>query len=156
MIKKIRAIFLIIFEILFAFYRDFRLALILIKSMRNLKEIAKHDITTAQRFRQIVKKTPNKACILFGEETWTFQDIEDYSNKIANLFANKFDLKKGDCVSLFMENKPEYVCIWLGLSKLGVITALINTNLRADSLLYTLTIAKSKCIIYGSTLESGK
>ena len=46
----------------------------------------------------------------------------------------KFHLKKGDCVALFMENKPEYIGIWLGLSKLGVITALINTNLRTHSL----------------------
>ena len=33
--------------------------------------------------------------------------MESYSNKIANLFEETFNLKKGDCVALFMENKPE-------------------------------------------------
>ena len=60
--------------------------------------------------------------------------VEDYATKIARLFSEKFHLKKWDCVALFMENKPEYIGIWLGLSKLGVITALINTNLRTHSL----------------------
>ena len=60
--------------------------------------------------------------------------MEDYATKIARLFSEKFHLKKGDCVALFMENKPEYIGIWLGLSKLGVISALINTNLRTQSL----------------------
>ena len=60
--------------------------------------------------------------------------MEDYTNKIARLFQEKFNLKKGDCVALFLENKPEFIGIWLGLSKLGVITALINTNLRNEAL----------------------
>ena len=43
-------------------------------------------------------------------------------------------LCKGDIIALIMENRKEYVPIWLGLSKIGVITALINTNLCGDSL----------------------
>ena len=56
--------------------------------------------------------------------------MEDYATKVARLFQEKFELKKGDCVALFLENKPEFIGIWLGLSKIGVISALINTNLR--------------------------
>ena len=60
--------------------------------------------------------------------------MEDYATKIAKLFQEKFQLKKGDCVAIFLENKPEFIGIWLGLSQLGVISALINTNLRNQSL----------------------
>jgi acyl-CoA synthetase (AMP-forming)/AMP-acid ligase II len=59
-------------------------------------------------------------------------------------------------VALLMENKPEYVAIWLGLSKLGVITALINTNLTGDSLYHCINVAKAKMLIYESTLEKCK
>ena len=58
----------------------------------------------------------------------------------------------GDCVALIMENQPEQVGIWLGLSKIGVIIAQINTNLRTTPLLHCINIAKSKYIIYGSGL----
>jgi solute carrier family 27 fatty acid transporter 1/4 len=91
---------------------------------------------------------------------WIFNHIiifkvEDYSNKVASLFLKKFNLKKGDCVALLMENKPEYPCIWLGLSKIGVVSAFINTNLRSDALISSISIVKSKIIIYSSGLEDG-
>ena len=51
-----------------------------------------------------------------------------------------------------MENQPEHVGIWLGLSKIGVITALINTNLRSNPLLHSIKVANSKYVIYSSSL----
>ena len=82
--------------------------------------------------------------------------MEDYSNKIANLFMKRFGLKKGDAVALFLENKPEYVATWLGLSKIGVISALINTNLKSQALVHSIKIAQPKAIIYGAELKDCK
>lgn len=59
-------------------------------------------------------------------------------------------------VALFLENKPEYICIWLGLSKLGVIVPLINTNQRLGSLVHSITVAKSQAVIFGTELSDGK
>lgn len=64
--------------------------------------------------------------------------------------------KKGDAVALFLENRPEFVGIWLGLSKLGVITPLINTNLRKNSLLHSINVAKCQAFIYSAELFDGK
>ena len=80
--------------------------------------------------------------------------VEDYSNKVANYFSAQ-GYKKGDSVALFMENRPEYVCLWLGLSKIGVIVALVNTNLRQESLIHSARVANAKAIIYGTELASG-
>lgn len=60
--------------------------------------------------------------------------------------------RKGDCVALLMANRPEYVAIWLGLSKIGVVTALINTNLRRETLLHSIKVANAKAIIVGTEL----
>ena len=103
-------------------------------------------------FRQTVAKHPQKAAFIFEQETWTFQDVEDYSNRIANYFKSQ-GYKKGDVVALFLESCPEFVCIWLGLSKLGVITALINTNLRLDSLRHCVTAADARAIIFATDLS---
>lgn len=51
-----------------------------------------------------------------------------------------------------MENKPEFIGLWYGLSKLGVISALINTNLRNKTLLHSIEIAKPKVLVYGQEL----
>ncbi|XP_012539295.1 long-chain fatty acid transport protein 4 isoform X1 [Monomorium pharaonis] len=100
-------------------------------------------------FRQCVKKHPNKICFVFEDQEWTFQQIEDFSNKIATIFKTH-GYKKGDTIALLLENRPEFVAIWLGLNKLGVITSLINTNLRKTSLLHCINIAKCQALIYGT------
>ena len=53
-------------------------------------------------------------------------------------------------MALLLESCPEFVCMWLGLSKLGVITALINTNLKRDSLWHCVSAVEVKAIIFGT------
>ena len=61
------------------------------------------------------------------ESRLTYKEANELANKIAHCFYDK-GFRKGDVVALIMENRVEYVPIWIGLSKIGVITALINTN----------------------------
>lgn len=131
--------------------RDLNALITLTKVKKKLAFVDKHNINVFDYFYQWVRSQPDKACLVFNESTWTFGDLEDYANKIANLFQ-KNGLKKGDVVALLMENKPEYIGIWLGLSRLGVITACINTNLRSKSLIHSITVAKPKVLIYGSEM----
>jgi solute carrier family 27 fatty acid transporter 1/4 len=146
-----------VYDFLFAIYRDIIGIVFFARMLRRIKQNQKNDLTVAQSFRHLVHKHPNKTCIIIDHnKTWSFRQVDEYSNRVANLFQQRFQLKKGDCVALFMENRPEFVCIWLGLSKVGVITALINTNLKNDSLLHSITVADSKCVIYGNSLEECK
>ncbi len=64
--------------------------------------------------------------------------------------------RKGDTVALFMENRIEYIPLWLGLAKVGVVPALINYNLRGDALLHCIQIASSVGIITSKELEPGR
>ncbi|RZC37226.1 long-chain fatty acid transport protein 4-like [Asbolus verrucosus] len=57
---------------------------------------------------------------------------------------------RGDTIALVLESRPEYVGIWLGLSKIGVVTALVNSNLVADPLVHSLKVSDAKGVIYGS------
>lgn len=77
-----------------------------------------------------------------------------YSNKIARVFQEA-GYRKGDVVGLFVTNRPEYICIWLGLAKLGVITALIGTGLKYLSLKHCVDNVKCKSIIFSGDLEEG-
>ena len=53
-----------------------------------------------------------------------------------------------------MENRPEYVGLWLGLSKVGIVPALINTNLLGQPLIHSIQAASATGLIYGAELES--
>ena len=84
----------------------------------------------------------------------TLQDMNTLSNKVAQYFYNN-KYNKGEAVALLMETCLEYSPIWLGLSKLGVITALINCNLRKATLLHSIKVSNCKAIIVGPELISG-
>ncbi|KAK7791656.1 hypothetical protein R5R35_005068 [Gryllus longicercus] len=109
------------------------------------------NVSVVTKFREQVAKHPNKACYIFEDTVWTFADVEKYSNKVARVFR-KQGLGEGDAVSLVMENRPEFVCLWLGLAKLRVVTALVNTNLRQGPLAHSLRVAKSRAIIASAAL----
>lgn len=132
--------------------RDLRALYRYIFLLIQIKTLQRNNVTIAQLFQRHVKKHPNKTCILFEDQEWTFAQVEEYSNKIANIFKGH-GYKKGDRVALFLENKPEFICIWLGLSKIGVITPLINTNLRLSTLVHSITVAKSQAVIFGTELS---
>ncbi|XKL61134.1 hypothetical protein PGB90_008191 [Kerria lacca] len=107
--------------------------------------------SVADIFRKNVKKNPNKVLLILEDKEWTATQIEEYSNKVANVFKNA-GLRKGDAVALMLDNRPEFVCIWLGLSKIGVITALINYNLRQTSLAHCVKVSKCLAFIFESSL----
>lgn len=133
--------------------RDITALIGFLKILLYVRKQNKKNTIVADIFRENVIKHPNKPAIVFDDQEWTFADVEEYSNKIANIFKSH-GYKKGDVVALFMDNKPEFVCVWLGLSKLGVVVPLINTNQRLSPLVHSLTISKSQAIIFGNELSN--
>lgn len=67
-----------------------------------------------------------------------------------------FSPQEGDVLALFMENRTQYVGIWLGMAKIGVEAALINFNLRLEALVHCVTISNAKAVVFGSELTDGK
>ncbi|XP_046736827.1 long-chain fatty acid transport protein 4-like [Diprion similis] len=115
------------------------------------KGFVRNNTTVIKIFTERARIYPNKPCFIFEGRIWTNLDIEKLSNQVASVFQ-KAGYVKGDAVALMMHNRPEYIAIWLGLGKLGVVTALINTNLRVQPLLHCLLAAKVKAIIYTQDL----
>jgi acyl-coenzyme A synthetase/AMP-(fatty) acid ligase len=177
MLEKFLRILKFVFYSFLTLRRDVTCLYKLAMVKRKIVRLDKNPVAVSQVFRNWVKKQPNKECIVFDDKTWTFLDVinfenfsgriktknyyllkikmENYGNKIANLFSETFHLKRGDCIALMMENKPEHVGIWYGMSKIGVTTALINTNLRSKVLLHSIEVAKPKLVIYDEELEQG-
>ena len=59
-------------------------------------------------------------------------------------------LTAGDVVCLLMDNCPEYLALWLGLTRIGVSVALINTNLRGEPLRHSIDIVRPRHVIVGA------
>jgi fatty-acyl-CoA synthase len=61
-------------------------------------------------------------------------------------------LKSGDTAALLMSNCAEYVAVWLGLTRIGVVVALINSQLAGEVLAHSIKIVGPKCLIVGTDL----
>ena len=48
----------------------------------------------------------------------------------------------GKIVGLLMPNEPDYLAIWLGITRVGGSVALLNTNLRGTALAHCITVAE--------------
>ncbi|GBM44709.1 Long-chain fatty acid transport protein 4 [Araneus ventricosus] len=128
--------------------RDLRAAYLFFKTQSFIKKCHLSDKTLIDNFRSTVEKNRHGTCFIFQDEKWTYQMVDELSNKVANYFASR-GYSKGDEVALLLDNCPEYVCIWLGLAKIGVVTALINTNLKRDSLGHSINCIDVKALIFG-------
>ncbi len=115
----------------------------------------KLNLTVPQAFSRTAKRHEGKAALIYEDQVWSFRDLENFSNKVANYFLRTGLFKPGDCVALLMENRPEYVGIWLGCSKIGLVPALINSNLCGEPLLHSINAASSKALIFGSEFSEG-
>ena len=84
--------------------------------------------------------------LLSDRECFTFRELSARANQYAR-WALGQGVKKGDVVGLMMTNRPEYFAIWLGISSVGGIVALLNTNLAGLSLAHCIDIAAPKHLI---------
>jgi len=55
-------------------------------------------------------------------------------------------------VGLLMPNRPEYLAIWLGITRVGGVVALLNTNLAGQSLAHCMRAASAKHLIVAAEL----
>jgi fatty-acyl-CoA synthase len=115
--------------------------------------IMKHPHRT---FRDMVEELAGKhsgnLALVSDRERFTYAEWNRRANRYARWLRAQ-GLSKGDAVALFMPNRPEYICIWTGGTKLGCITALINSNLTGKGLAHCITIADAKVMIVDAALS---
>jgi fatty-acyl-CoA synthase len=61
-------------------------------------------------------------------------------------------LKPGEAVALLCPNRAEYVAVWLGLTRIGAIVALINTQLSGEPLAHCIRVAAPRIVIVAAEL----
>ena len=85
------------------------------------------------------------------EEKYTYKDMHIQSNRLANSLKN-LGLKKGDGISIFEINSPEYLFSLFSAFKMGCYVVLVNIGLRGDGLQYIIDHSDSKAFFLHWTL----
>ncbi|MCP9263080.1 Long-chain fatty acid transport protein 1 [Dirofilaria immitis] len=106
-----------------------------------------------QIFLRNVKNYRDKEALVEVDtgKRFTFHEMNQLCNQYANYFQSQ-GYKNGDVIALFLQNCADFPALWLGLSKIGVVTSWVNINLKAEPLAYSINISKSTSVITSSAL----
>jgi citronellyl-CoA synthetase len=99
------------------------------------------------------KRNPNGVALIFEDRELSYKEFNAWVNRIADSLA-KMGTKKGDVVAIFIENRPELLACIAAISKVGGVSALLNTSQRAGVLEHSIQLVKPTRIIVGEELFS--
>ncbi|MGB7050510.1 MAG: AMP-binding protein [Acidimicrobiales bacterium] len=71
-----------------------------------------------------------RAAVAFGDECWSFRDIDELSNAFARHLAAR-GVRPGERVAVMASNRPEFLVAVMATSKLGAAPVLLSTAWRA-------------------------
>uniref|UniRef100_A0A673B527 long-chain-fatty-acid--CoA ligase n=1 Tax=Sphaeramia orbicularis TaxID=375764 RepID=A0A673B527_9TELE len=113
--------------------RDLHAAGVLLRVKMNVRRHLREKNTIPKIFAETVHRYGDKTALIFEGtgEKWTFRQLDEYSNRVANLLLQR---------------------VWLLSLPDDIEAALINFNLRLEALVHCVTISNAKAVVFGSEL----
>ncbi len=100
---------------------------------------------------ELAVRLDDAPALLSSRECMSYRSLSERSNQYAR-WALSQGLVKGEVVGLLMTNRPEYIAIWLGITSVGGVVALLNTNLVGASLAHCIDAVSPKHLIVSEEL----
>ena len=123
--------------------RDVRFANGLFRLLKRIKPIELDSaVLLSDDFEEAVDKWPDNIAVEDERRSLTYRDLDNLANRYGH-WAKSRGLRRSDTIALMMTNRVEYLAAWIGFSKVGIATALINTNLSGQALAHCLTISNA-------------
>ncbi|MFI8478999.1 long-chain-acyl-CoA synthetase [Pseudomonas sp. NPDC078700] len=109
------------------------------------------NLSLAWALQRTVDKYPQRPALIDEQRTLTYGELNAWANRIAGAF--KADgVHAGTVVAVMLDNRIELLAILAALSKLGAISALINTTQRTKVLAHSINLVKPSFMVIGEEL----
>jgi fatty-acyl-CoA synthase len=92
-----------------------------------------------------------KVALLSHSQSFTFNQLAEVAARYASWASSEH--AAGEVICLLAPNSPAYAAIWLGITDVGRIAALINTSLSDDTLIHAIRSSRATSIIVAPELE---
>ena len=93
-----------------------------------------------------VRRVPLKVGLISGERSYTFRQMGDRVNRLANAFLD-MGLNKGDRVAVLLPNTPEFHETFFATAKAGLILVAVNYHYLQDEIAYVVNNVEANAII---------
>lgn len=104
-------------------------------------------------FEKAVKRNPQGTALLFEEQSYSYQALNEWANQIAHYYLS-IGAKKGDVIAVMVENRPELIATIVALAKIGVTIALVNTSQIGKVLAHSINLVNPIAVIAGEEVRA--
>jgi fatty-acyl-CoA synthase len=124
----------------------------LVRSLLSVRSIsARSTNLMTDDLEGAVDRWRDRACLSLEGRALTYGEMDLLANRYAHWAANT-GLRRGDVVAILLPNRLDYVSVWFGLSKVGVVAALINNQLTGEALAHCLNVSAAlHCVVDAET-----
>ncbi|MFC9541874.1 amino acid adenylation domain-containing protein [Lysinibacillus sp. NPDC056959] len=105
-----------------------------------------------ERYYQQVYKTPNAIAISTEDSSYTYEEVNHYSNQIAHYLIEK-GMQPNDVAAIFLDRSFESIVCMLGVLKAGGTYVPIDIKYPPERVSYILNDSKSKLILTKNVLK---
>jgi fatty-acyl-CoA synthase len=124
-----------------------------VRALELTARVAREPLVTLPVVIERLAGERGAAPALLGDDaTVSFADLAASSRRYAR-WALAQNIGHGDVVALIMPNCPDYLAIWLGITRVGGVVALVNCNLAPMALAHSVRIVEAKHLIVAAELE---
>ena len=104
-------------------------------------------------FEKAVKRNPQGIALLFEDQSYSYQALNEWANQIAHYYLS-LGAKKGDVIAVMIENRPELIATIVALAKIGVTIALVNTSQVGKILAHSINLVNPIAVIAGEEVRA--
>ena len=112
-------------------------------------------MTVPNNMRELIEmyqeERADEPCILWRDEEITYRQLNERTNRVAN-GLKALGIKKGDVVSVYLPNCPDYYYVWFGITKLGAVFGPINALFKGDEVRHVLSDSGAVAVITSEAL----
>jgi crotonobetaine/carnitine-CoA ligase len=120
-------------------------------TLKKLVTGAAFDISWAQLLEDSARKVPEKRCLLYNDEVFTYRQMDANANRLANFLRHRGG-GKGDGIGILMRNSPRFLDLFFGAQKIGMYLVPINPELKGDGLAYIVNHSDIKTLVADAEL----
>ncbi len=103
-------------------------------------------MTIGELVEKQAQKYGDKTFLYWEDMTISYSQLNKLTNKVANMLYD-LGIRKGDKVSVFLPNMPEFVYLYLGIPKIGAVIGPVNALFKAREVHFVVNHSEAKILV---------
>src|SRR5262249_9185628 len=98
-------------------------------------------------------ESPKASALVAGDETWSYEDLEWHSSRIA-AHLRRCGVRPGDRIGVLLERSPRLIASILGLLKAGAVCVPLDSGHPPERMLTALEDSSATALLVGARTRS--